>query len=94
MSTTHAIFPFAVLGMVKMLLCVFWLRFGTSDEIDVRVGMKYAKLFNYVTVYLFEDCCEMFLEYFFIQKYFTNQPVRRLLGMLCCSYLQCIPLLM
>ena len=88
----NAIFAFAVLGMVKMLLSVMWLwRFTSGAH---RFNMKVTKLFNYVTVYLFEDCCEMFLEYFFIEKYFTNQPVLCLLGMLCCSYLQCIPLLL
>ena len=54
LHVVNAIYAFAVLGVVKMLLCVFWLWNTTSSCIDDdRSDQKLGKLFSYTTVYLF-----------------------------------------
>ena len=63
---SNAIYAFAVLGVAKMVLCVFVLFCATTVE--------YGKHINLIIVYLFEDAGEMFVEYFFVEKYIVGQP--------------------
>ena len=68
----NGIYAFALLGCIKLLLCVcFFYSIPNEEERD---SIKVPKLLNYCVVYLLEDAGEMFLEYFYIEKYFTEQP--------------------
>ena len=42
--------------------------------------MMEIKAISYMFVFLFEDCGELFLEYIYIEKYFTVQPPWYMIG--------------
>ena len=65
----NAILAFAVLGCMKLLILIFYLPpVGTQDgliQIDCALTL--------IAFYL-EDGAELILEYFYIEKYVSNQP--------------------
>ena len=64
---TNFIFLFACLGVVKIAINLYILR-SKSDYVSLFV----AKNLCYCIGFLFEDCGEMFLEYFYIEKFLTE----------------------
>ena len=80
----NAIMVFAVFGALKCIGVSIAFVLITSDEGDLddfgehgpeKIKMFHAKKFKYLSIYLtfiFEDGIEMFLEYFWLEKYFTQ----------------------
>ena len=81
----NAILAFAVIGCLKILLSIYVLYNGAVHSIndpDVWGPLRWsadseivlAKSYNFMLVYMFEDAVELFLEYFYVEKYFTTTP--------------------
>ena len=79
----NAILVFALIGCLKILLCVLNIqRFLERVDVLPDVGgqkhllqtFKVQKAQNHLITFFFEDCAELFLEYFFIEKYIMEYP--------------------
>lgn len=71
----NSLLAFTCLGVVAMLLTVR-LIYLKAEEIKEHGDVKAVKLMMVLIAFLLEDCVQMFLEYYWIQKYVTsNVPV-------------------
>ena len=68
---TNGIMVFACLGVLKMVITfTVWYKVLEEDSTKSRE----LRTVQFLITFLFEDCAEIFLEYFWIEKYFTLRP--------------------
>ena len=68
---TNGIMVFACLGVLKMVITFrVWYEVSEEDPTEPRE----LRTVQFLITFLFEDCAETFLEYFWIEKYFTVRP--------------------
>ena len=71
----NAILVFTVLGVLKMLLIMwFFLRSHKYFQINKKEDLANIKRGTVLLAFLAEDGIQLFLEYFYISKYFTDLP--------------------
>ena len=78
-----AILAFAILGCLKIPFVIAPFGKEKVDHTKVPDGnihedvsrrIKNRKAYAFIVTYVVEDCCELLLEYFYIEKYFTDEP--------------------
>jgi len=69
-----AILVFAALGALKIIISIY-----SAIDAYEYMKQKWSKLFLFMFAFVFEDGPELVLEYFYIEKYVTQQPLWYLL---------------
>ena len=67
------------IGSLKMMLSIYIVQYGAGtenlgDESHANSQIQVNKALNYLYVFILEDCVELFLEYFYVEKYLTLTP--------------------
>lgn len=71
----NAILVFTILGVLKMFFIMWvFLRSHKHFEINKKEDLANIKRGIILLTFLAEDSIQLFLEYFYISKYFTNSP--------------------
>ena len=71
-DVVNAVVVFAVLGVVAIVINIYIIRRGiknTEDTVPLTYTMGVVLL-----TFVFEDCIDLFLEYFWIEEYITSTP--------------------
>ena len=78
----NAVLAFSCIGCMKIPMVtanIYSISESSFDE-DLELNIGWLKSLSFLLAYLCEDCAELLLEYFYIEKFFTDRPAWYLIG--------------